>query len=160
MSLASSGERGIRTPGTHKEYNSFRDCPVRPLRHLSIQGTKLKKLSQKKFFFVCSIHFFYIFAASKFRYEIAEVAQLVEHNLAKVRVASSSLVFRSDPDRLSGFLVGKPWWWNGRHAGLKIPWAVMSVRVQVPPEVQKSQSFVGQWLRNCGLSYCLTAKWS
>ena len=26
---------------------------------------------------------------------IAEVAQLVEHNLAKVRVASSSLVFRS-----------------------------------------------------------------
>ena len=29
------GERGIRTPGTHKEFNSFRDCPVRPLRHLS-----------------------------------------------------------------------------------------------------------------------------
>ena len=27
--------------------------------------------------------------------EIAEIAQLVEHNLAKVRVASSSLVFRS-----------------------------------------------------------------
>ena len=27
---------------------------------------------------------------------IAEIAQLVEHNLAKVRVASSSLVFRSD----------------------------------------------------------------
>ena len=26
---------------------------------------------------------------------IAEIAQLVEHNLAKVRVASSSLVFRS-----------------------------------------------------------------
>ena len=29
------GKRGIRTPGTHKEFNSFRDCPVRPLRHLS-----------------------------------------------------------------------------------------------------------------------------
>ena len=27
--------------------------------------------------------------------KIAEIAQLVEHNLAKVRVASSSLVFRS-----------------------------------------------------------------
>ena len=27
---------------------------------------------------------------------IAEIAQLVEHNLAKVRVASSSLVFRSN----------------------------------------------------------------
>ena len=28
--------------------------------------------------------------------EKAEIAQLVEHNLAKVRVASSSLVFRSN----------------------------------------------------------------
>ena len=47
----------------------------------------------------------------------AEIAQLVEHDLAKVGVASSSLVFRSkwSPklDRL--------WWWNGRHEGLKIP---------------------------------------
>ena len=32
------GERGIRTPGTHKEFNSFRDCPVRPLRHLSFNS--------------------------------------------------------------------------------------------------------------------------
>ena len=31
---------------------------------------------------------------------IAEIAQLVEHNLAKVRVASSSLVFRSNFGRL------------------------------------------------------------
>ena len=30
----------------------------------------------------------------------AEIAQLVEHNLAKVGVASSSLVFRSKPKRL------------------------------------------------------------
>ena len=30
-----------------------------------------------------------------FALAIAEIAQLVEHNLAKVRVASSSLVFRS-----------------------------------------------------------------
>ena len=34
---------------------------------------------------------------------IAEIAQLVEHNLAKVRVASSSLVFRS---RKTGCTVG------------------------------------------------------
>ena len=56
--------------------------------------------------------------------ENAEIAQLVEHDLAKVGVASSSLVFRSNPDRKSGFFV------NiqdkclsggiGRRAGLKI----------------------------------------
>ena len=32
---------------------------------------------------------------------------MVEHNLAKVRVASSSLVFRSNPDKQSGFIVKK-----------------------------------------------------
>ena len=46
---------------------------------------------------------------------IAEIAQLVEHNLAKVRVASSSLVFRSS---LKGCSNGG----IGRHEGLKIPW--------------------------------------
>ena len=35
----------------------------------------------------------------------AEIAQLVEHNLAKVRVASSSLVFRSLSSRTLE-------WWN------------------------------------------------
>ena len=33
---------------------------------------------------------------------IAEIAQLVEHNLAKVRVASSSLVFRSKRSKALG----------------------------------------------------------
>ena len=37
---------------------------------------------------------------STFASAIAEIAQLVEHNLAKVRVASSSLVFRSTQFRL------------------------------------------------------------
>ena len=46
----------------------------------------------------------------------AEIAQLVEHNLAKVRVASSSLVFRSFS--LKGCSNGG----IGRHEGLKIPW--------------------------------------
>ena len=36
----------------------------------------------------------------------AEIAQLVEHNLAKVGVASSSLVFRSSS------LKRMPGWWN------------------------------------------------
>ena len=66
---------------------------------------------------------------------IAEIAQLVEHDLAKVGVASSSLVFRSKALE----------WWNalrrsnggiGRHEGLKIPWPVMAVRVQVPLRVR------------------------
>ena len=34
---------------------------------------------------------------------IAEIAQLVEHNLAKVRVASSSLVFRSEKKEAESF---------------------------------------------------------
>ena len=46
---------------------------------------------------------------------IAEIAQLVEHNLAKVGVASSSLVFRSFPRGCSNGGIG-------RHEGLKIPW--------------------------------------
>ena len=50
----------------------------------------------------------YKFAALKFFHQ-AGVAQLVEHNLAKVRVASSSLVSRSSlkkkPDALSGFFL-------------------------------------------------------
>ena len=33
----------------------------------------------------------------------AEIAQLVEHDLAKVGVASSSLVFRSNPDKIGVF---------------------------------------------------------
>ena len=43
----------------------------------------------------------------------AEIAQLVEHNLAKGGVASSSLVFRSNGCSNGGI---------GRHEGLKIPW--------------------------------------
>ena len=54
---------------------------------------------------------------STFASAIAEIAQLVEHNLAKVRVASSSLVFRS----LFPFFRMLEWW-NGRHEGLKILW--------------------------------------
>ena len=52
----------------------------------------------------------------------AKVAQLVEHNLAKVRVAGSSPVFRSRP----------PGWWNGRHEGLKILWSANDLAGSIP----------------------------
>jgi hypothetical protein len=71
----------------------------------------------------------------------AEVAQLVEHNLAKVGVASSSLVFRSMSlqRRLFLFEIKSillcPDGEIGRHAGLKILWPVMAVWVQVPLRV-------------------------
>ena len=45
----------------------------------------------------------------------AEIAQLVEHNLAKVRVASSSLVFRSVKEK-SCAKKAMPRWRNGRRA--------------------------------------------
>ena len=65
--------------------------------------------------------------ALEFKTDNAEIAQLVEHNLAKVGVASSSLVFRSTGCSNGGI---------GRHEGLKILWPVMAVRVQVPLRVQ------------------------
>ncbi len=58
------------------------------------------------------------FERKKASKKYAEIAQLVEHDLAKVGVASSSLVFRSrETPKLESML----WWWNGRHEGLKIP---------------------------------------
>lgn len=54
----------------------------------------------------------------------AKVAQLVEHDLAKVGVASSNLVFRSNPFHKKGFIVKGLYTCSdggtGRHAGLKI----------------------------------------
>ena len=60
----------------------------------------------------------------------AKIAQLVERNLAKVEVAGSSPVFRSF------FMSIGSDGGIGRHAGLKIQWAAMPVRVQVPLRVQ------------------------
>ena len=61
----------------------------------------------------------------------AKIAQLVERNLAKVEVAGSNPVFRSFYVNHKGSDGG-----IGRHAGLKIQWAAMPVRVQVPLRVQ------------------------
>ena len=75
----------------------------------------------------------------------AEVAQLVEHNLAKVGVARSNRVFCSQkfqaPQEFGIFFYQSrfletddcPGGEIGRHAGLKILFAAMQVRVQVPP---------------------------
>jgi hypothetical protein len=63
----------------------------------------------------------------------AEVAHLVEHDLAKVGVAGSSPVFRSgNPSSFGGgIFFGCPGGGIGRHAGLKILWPAMAVTVQV-----------------------------
>ena len=50
----------------------------------------------------------------------AEVAHLVEHDLAKVGVAGSSPVFRSENAASAAFFFGRPGGGTGRHAGLKI----------------------------------------
>ena len=69
---------------------------------------------------------------------IAEVAHLVERDLAKVEVAGSSPVFRSEilpvPD---GIFFPYPGGGTGRHAGLKILFAVMRVTVQFRSRVLK-----------------------
>ncbi len=64
----------------------------------------------------------------------AEVAHLVEHDLAKVGVAGSSPVFRSKSFRQPAegfFLQGGPGGGIGRHAGLKILWPARAVTVQL-----------------------------
>ena len=69
---------------------------------------------------------------------LAEVAQLVEHNLAKVRVAGSNLVFRSIIPSKDGIFYFESYFFRpgggiGRHAGLKILFAATRVRVRFPP---------------------------
>ena len=68
----------------------------------------------------------------------AKIAQLVERNLAKVEVAGSNPVFRS----FFMFIIEGSDGGIGRHAGLKIQWAAMPVRVQVPLRVRLKQSLL------------------
>ena len=82
-----------------------------------------------------------------FKRYLAKIAQLVERHLAKVEVAGSNPVFRSAKPNAFGFFYhccrsGG----IGRHAGLKIQWTVMSVRVQVPSSVQKAPRIRGLFL--------------
>jgi hypothetical protein len=63
----------------------------------------------------------------------AEVAQLVEHNLAKVRVAGSNLVFRSKISISTvDFFLSCPDGGIGRHAGLKILFAEKASAGSIP----------------------------
>ncbi len=50
----------------------------------------------------------------------------------------SNPITRSKPSLKEGFLLPRPGGGIGRHVGLKIQWAVMPVRVQVPSRVQTS----------------------
>ncbi len=67
----------------------------------------------------------------------AEVAQLVEHQLPKLRVASSNLVFRSrlkrvvlrDSGRLFSFFIVFRWPGRGVSASYSILWVVLSQRL-------------------------------
>ena len=44
-----------------------------------------------------------------------------------------------------------PWWWNGRHEGLKIPWPETAVRVRFPPEAR------AQLIKNQLVALCFYA---
>ena len=79
----------------------------------------------------------------------AEIAQLVEHNLAKVRVASSSLVFRSS---LKGCSNGG----IGRHEGLKIPWLLQLCGFKSRFEYSKGQIVI---LAVCLFFYAIANSW-
>ena len=73
---------------------------------------------------------------------------MVERDLAKVEVAGSSPVFRSEiqsrpwkPGR-DFFSQGSPGGGIGRHAGLKILFAATRVRVQFPPGAHRKKEIV------------------
>ena len=78
--------------------------------------------------------------AERDRKRHADVAQLVEHHLAKVRVASSNLVVRSEevgdlPEPLHS-------WWSGREARQRP--AKPSTRVQIPSPPPRTISSAGE----------------
>ncbi len=74
---------------------------------------------------------------STFATAIARIAQLVEHNLAKVRVAGSSPVSRSFFLPIGEENHGCPGGGIGRRAGLKIPYSAVDVPVRDRPRVLK-----------------------
>src|SRR5690606_36935439 len=69
----------------------------------------------------------------------ADVAQLVERNLAKVEVASSNLVVRSKEEGDPGPLHS---WWSGREARQRP--AKPSTRVQIPSPPPRTISSAGE----------------
>jgi hypothetical protein len=96
----------------------------------------------------------------------AGIAQLVEHDLAKVGVAGSSPVSRSKvkwKDPAGGIFFSPltpthrlscPDGGIGRHAGLKIQWPVMAVWVQVPLRVLKKSDRVRSFFSHSHFLSC------
>jgi hypothetical protein len=82
-------------------------------------------------------------------YTNAKVAQLVEHDLAKVGVASSNLVFRSNPFPKKGFIVKSSGGGTGRHAGLKILFPSKECGFDSRPEYFKNRHKA--WYESIGL---------
>ena len=84
----------VRIPACHAGGRGFESRPYRQffeqvlLRQYNKDGPFVYRLVLKIFILARGVRF-------PHGLQSAEIAQLVEHNLAKVRVASSSLVFRS-----------------------------------------------------------------
>ena len=80
-------------------------------KNLPLKITGLNREANYFTFLLAGNAFLAIFALPN-----AKVAQLVEHDLAKVGVASSNLVFRSNPFQKKGFIVRRfkypLGWWN------------------------------------------------
>ena len=83
----------VRIPACHAGGRGFESRPYR--QPDSPRRTKSKK--DGPFVYRLVLKIFILARGVRFPHGLqpAEIAQLVEHNLAKVRVASSSLVFRS-----------------------------------------------------------------
>jgi hypothetical protein len=103
-----------------------------------LRGIKKSDLHFEKLF-----AFLYLQPLKKVLLRNAGVAQLVERHLAKVEVAGSSLVSRSKRFEQSNLFLlvhllptGRGGG-TGRHAGLKILFALKRVRVRFPPAVHK-----------------------
>ena len=77
--------------------------------------------------------------------EYADVAQLVEHHLAKVRVAGSNPVVRSERvSRKATALTGPALaWWVGREARQRTANPCTPVQIRYPPRV--GQLHMGGW---------------
>ena len=79
--------------------------------------------------------------------EYADVAQLVEHHLAKVRVAGSNPVVRSERVSRtgSGSHVKTPAWWVGREARQRTANPCTPVQIRYPPRLLSRQLHMGGW---------------
>ncbi len=85
----------------------------------------------------------------KMKTKDADVAQLVEHHLAKVRVAGSNPVVRSESvSRKATALVRQALaWWVGREARQRTANPCTPVQIRYPPRLQDNSIYgrLAQW---------------